>query len=62
MELIKDYRETIKDTIAMIDSGLVLGTPQTLESYRFKVGYRAGLVRADEILSDLLEQAAGELY
>lgn len=57
MELIKDYRDSIREAIATVDSGLVLGVPQTLESYRFKVGYRAGLAYADEILKELLENA-----
>ena len=58
MELIKDYRSELRSKIGDIDQSLVLGTPSTFDAYRFKVGYRAGLVMAEEILLHILDIAA----
>ena len=58
MELIKDYRTELRSRISDADQSLVLGTPSTFDAYRFKVGYRAGLVMAEEILLHILEMAA----
>lgn len=58
MELIKDYRSELRSRISDVDQSLVLGTSSTFDAYRFKVGYRAGLVMAEEVLMHILEMAA----